>query len=55
ARITGRDANATPVVEAFEKAGSASLAPLAASDGFVILPLGSGNIKAGDIVQFIPH
>ena len=55
ARITGRSANATPVVEAFEKAGSASLAPLAASDGFVILPLGSGNIKAGDIVQFIPH
>lgn len=55
AKIVATAADGRPIVEAFRKAGSATLSPLANSDGFVILPVGMGDVKNGDALQFIPH
>jgi molybdopterin molybdotransferase len=48
-------ADGSPVVETFAKAGSATLMPLANSDGFVVFPIGLSKVEMGDVVQFIPH
>ena len=55
ARIVGKNQQGSPVVEAFEKAGSATLLPLANSDGFIVLPVGMAQVKSGDVLEFIPH
>ncbi len=55
ARIVGKTQDGGPIVEAFQKASSATLLPLASSDGFVVLPVGLSEVQFGDILQFIPH
>jgi len=55
ARIVGKDQQGNLIVEAFAKAGSATLLPLASSDGFVVLPVGLAQVNFGDVVEFIPH
>jgi len=55
AKIVGQAENGSPIVEAFAKASSATLLPLANSDGFVVLPLGLTQVKKGDTLAFIPH
>ncbi len=55
AKIVGQSENGGPIVEAFAKASSATLLPLANSDGFVVLPLGMTEVKKGDTLAFIPH
>ena len=55
ARVIGHTEQGNPIIEAFEKASSATLMPLASSDGFVILPVGLSQVNKGDFLQFIPH
>jgi len=55
ARIVGKDQQGNQIVQAFSKAGSATLLPLANSDGFVVLPIGMAQVNSGDVVEFIPH
>ncbi len=55
AKITKTTADGLPVVEVFEKSGSAALMPLAHSDGFVIIPMGVCDITDGQYLQFVAH
>jgi len=55
ARIVGKNPQGSSIVEVFAKAGSATLLPLASSDGFVVLPVGLAQVMDGDRVEFIPH
>ncbi len=52
ARIVGRDDRGSPVVDAFAKAGSATLVPLAQADGLLVIPPGLAEIRRGDVLRF---
>jgi len=54
-RIVERTPTGAPIIEPFEGAGSATLVPLAHSDGFAVLPVGVSAIEPGDTLEFIPH
>ena len=54
-RVTGQNADGLPIIETMKKSGSASLVPLARSDGFVIIPPGKSEIKQGEMVKYLPH
>ena len=55
AQIIGSDDNGLQTVELIKKAGSANLAALARSDGFVVFPSGLESVDRGDQLKFIPH
>ena len=55
ATVIGTDGSGLPKVELIKNAGSANLAALARSDGFVVFPSGLEKVDPGDQLKFIPH
>ncbi|NDV87817.1 molybdopterin molybdenumtransferase MoeA [Aurantimonas aggregata] len=54
ALITGRDRDGTIIVETLGRGGSARLMPLAAADGFCVIPADAEKVSPGDRVRFLP-
>jgi len=54
AQIVGQSEDEPMLVKAFQKAGSATLMPLAEADGFVIIPADCAEVSPGDALKFMP-
>ncbi|MEH6721341.1 MAG: gephyrin-like molybdotransferase Glp [Aurantimonas endophytica] len=52
--VTGRERDGTLVVETLGRGGSARLMPLAAADGFCIIPADFEQVSPGDRLSFLP-
>jgi molybdopterin molybdotransferase len=54
ARVTSHDDMGLPRVQRLSRGGSARLTPLAAADGFALIPEESGTVRPGDRIEFWP-
>ncbi len=53
-RITGISDSGLPIVDAYRKAGAATLVPLARANGFAVIPPEAEKIDKGEAIRFIP-
>ncbi len=53
-RIIGVSDAGMPIVDAYRKAGAATLVPLARANGFAVIPSDAEKIDKGDAIRFIP-